>query len=134
MPNLTPAPTPLFPTHNDHPRSASWPEVRHAWLMFHDYCAFCGAAVSLEVHHIRPFHLHPELELEPTNFVTLCEGAPQCHLHVGHLGNWDSFNPALIADAELRQVVGSVAWRAAQLAPAPVPNPLAQPQPNPAPA
>ena len=85
----------------------------------HAYCAFCGAAVALEVHHIRPYHLHPELELDPANFVTLCEGSPQCHLHVGHLGNWDSFNPALIADPTLHQVVGSVAWRIAQRAPPP---------------
>ena len=30
MPNLTPAPTPLFPTHADHPCSDRWPAVRRA--------------------------------------------------------------------------------------------------------
>jgi hypothetical protein len=58
--------------------------------------------VKLDVHHIRPFHLHPDLELEPSNLITLCEadkGGVNCHLFIGHLGNFKSFNVDVKADA-----------------------------------
>lgn len=47
---------------------------------------------SVEVHHKKPFHLHPEYELDPDNLITLCEGKEfsslACHLVFGHLGNY----------------------------------------------
>jgi hypothetical protein len=52
------------------------------------------------VHHIRPFHLHPELELEQDNLITLCEKrAHDCHFQVGHFMNWSWFNPDVRVDA-----------------------------------
>ena len=84
------------------PRSDKWPEVRKAYLSNHGSCAACGGNVKLEVHHMRTFHLHPELELDPTNFITLCESGDNglnCHLLVGHLGNFKSFNQNVVADA-----------------------------------
>jgi hypothetical protein len=57
---------------------------------------------KLEVHHIKPFHLHPELELEPKNLITLCENKSDgvnCHLLFGHLGSFRSFNVRVISDA-----------------------------------
>lgn len=58
--------------------------------------------MKIEVHHIRPFHLHPDLELDPANLVTLCEadkGGANCHLLFGHLGNFKSFNVEVVSDA-----------------------------------
>ena len=86
----------------DAPRSDKWPEVRKTYLSNHGSCAACGGDVKLEVHHMRPFHLHPELELDPTNFLTLCESGNNginCHLGVGHLGDFKSFNVNVVADA-----------------------------------
>lgn len=83
-------------------RSGHWPTVRKQHLAAHPTCAVCGGADSLEVHHVRPFHLHPELELDPSNLVTLCEAKKDgvnCHLFFGHLGNFKSFNTTVGADA-----------------------------------
>lgn len=83
-------------------RSSKWPAARAQHLKYHPVCAVCGGAEKLEVHHIRPFHLHPELELDPTNFITLCEalkGGVNCHLFFGHLGNFKSFNTNVVTDA-----------------------------------
>ena len=84
------------------PRSGKWPTVREQHLAEHPVCEVCGGTAKLEVHHIRPFHLHPELELEPANLVTLCEAHKEginCHLLFGHLGNFRSFNAEVLADA-----------------------------------
>ena len=81
-------------------RSSHWPAVRNAWLKDHPTCAACGRTDHLNVHHKRPFHLWPALELDRTNFLTLCENTPeQDHLIVGHFGNWKRFNPDVEADA-----------------------------------
>jgi 5-methylcytosine-specific restriction protein A len=83
-------------------RSGHWPTVRKQHLALHPVCEVCGGAVKLEVHHIRPFHLHPDLELDPANLVTLCEankGGANCHLLFGHLGNFKSFNVEVTTDA-----------------------------------
>jgi 5-methylcytosine-specific restriction protein A len=84
-------------------RSNHWPKVRKEHLEKNPTCAVCGGNKKLEVHHIRPFHLHPNLELEPTNFVTLCENMKEginCHLLFGHLGNFKSFNVNVIKEAQ----------------------------------
>lgn len=83
-------------------RSPRWPTVRKQHLAQHSSCAVCAGTAKLEVHHIRPFHLHPELELDPSNLVTLCEagkGGANCHLLFGHLGNYKSFNTSVLSDA-----------------------------------
>lgn len=83
-------------------RSSHWPTVRKQHLAFHPTCELCGGSAKLEVHHIRPFHLHPDLELEPSNLITLCEAdkdGVNCHLLFGHLGNFKSFNVEVITDS-----------------------------------
>lgn len=80
-------------------RSPHWPAVR-AWKLKHfPTCAACGGAEKLEVHHKMPFHLWPDLELDQDNLITLCESERQCHLHIGHLGNWSKYNPNVDQDA-----------------------------------
>lgn len=80
-------------------RSPRWAAVRAQWLKWHPTCAACGTRDKLEVHHIRPFHLHPELELDSLNLLTLCENGGNCHLVFGHLKSWKSHNPAVCAHA-----------------------------------
>jgi 5-methylcytosine-specific restriction protein A len=81
-------------------RSPEWHTVRNDYIKDHNYCRCCGSRDNLEVHHIKPFHLHPELELDPTNLITLCEGDNKCHFNIGHLRNWKTFNEKVIEDAK----------------------------------
>jgi len=78
-------------------RSSDWPKVRKAHLESHPVCEVCGSAKKVEVHHKKPFHTNPDLELEPSNLITLCEGKEFssiiCHLTFGHLGNYKDENP-----------------------------------------
>jgi len=83
-------------------RSSKWPAVRKAHLQKFPTCAVCGGTKKLEVHHKASFSDHPELELEPTNLITLCEASKSCnhHLFVGHLGDYKKINPTVVEDAE----------------------------------
>ena len=81
--------------------------VQRAWvttrakrdhLRRHQECAHCGIKamllrVRLEVHHVIPVHVRPDLAAESTNLVTLCAA---CHWHIGHLGNWNGWNSKLL--------------------------------------
>lgn len=82
-------------------RSGKWPTVRKAHLAKNPSCEVCGGTKKIEVHHIKPFHLHPELELDPSNLISLCEGASDvnCHLLFGHLGNFKSLNKNVVEDS-----------------------------------
>lgn len=83
-------------------RSSHWPTVRKHYLGMHPVCAVCGGSEKLEVHHVRPFHIHPDLELDPGNLITLCEsnhGGVNCHLAFGHLSNFKSWNESVRDDA-----------------------------------
>ena len=84
-------------------RSSHWPTVRKQHLQRHPTCELCGGSAKLEVHHKRPFHLHPELELDPANLITLCEAGKDgvnCHLLFGHLGSFKSFNVSVDTDVQ----------------------------------
>lgn len=84
-------------------RSGSWPRVRRDFLKKNPRCVVCGGNKKLEAHHILPFHSHPELELDENNLITLCENKKEgifCHLFVGHLGSFRSYNVQVIQDAE----------------------------------
>jgi 5-methylcytosine-specific restriction protein A len=85
-------------------RSPKWITVRAKFLKENSSCAACGGKNNLNVHHIKPFHLYPELELEPSNLITLCECNQKginCHLLVGHLGNFKSINPYIFQDLKV---------------------------------
>lgn len=87
-------------------RDPAWQKVKNEWLKDHHECAACGATTKLQVHHKNPFHLHPDQELDPNNFITLCETSNHgviCHLLFGHLGDYRSFNDNVVSDAQ--------AWR-----------------------
>lgn len=83
-----------------HPRSSKWPNVRKAHLEKEGACAACGTTKNLEVHHVQPFHLFPDLELEQSNLITLCETTSHNdHFLFGHCLNWRQFNPNVRDDA-----------------------------------
>lgn len=82
-------------------RSSGWHRVRADYLEKHPTCAACGADEDLQVHHIKPYHLFPELELVEGNLITLCEKpGHSCHFTFGHLHDWYSYNLAVRDDAE----------------------------------
>ena len=82
-------------------RSGKWPALRRKFLELHPACAACGSTEDVEPHHIRPFHLHPELELDADNLVGLCE-KHGCHLAFGHNYDWHAFNPHVLEDCRIQ--------------------------------
>lgn len=83
------------------PRHRDWRKVRAEHLLSQPYCMVCGSTKGLQVHHIKPFHLYPELELEPNNLLTLgtkCSSGNH-HYLFGHFENWHSFNPDVAVHA-----------------------------------
>ena len=81
-------------------RSNHWPTVEKHFREAHPTCAACGGNKRLNIHHIKPFHIFPQLELDPTNLITLCMGTKECHLRLGHLGDFKFWNPNIIKDAD----------------------------------
>lgn len=81
-------------------RSSRWPSVRKAHLKLEPACRACGGTSKLEVHHIAAFSDRPDLELDPSNLVTLCESPTHnCHLIWGHFLNWRLINPDVVTDS-----------------------------------
>lgn len=86
-------------------RSGQWPAVRAQFVKHNPKCAACGSVAELNVHHVLPFHTHPELELETDNLITLCRTH---HWFVGHdpdgprgpqKPDWKKSNPSVRRDA-----------------------------------
>lgn len=85
-------------------RSTKWTQVRKKFLKSNPNCAVCGSVKKLEVHHKKPFHQHPGLELSESNLITLCESKKNgvtCHLLFGHLGNYKSINTHVDEDVKM---------------------------------
>lgn len=77
-------------------RSSSWPRVEREFLAKNPSCAACGSMEHLNVHHKMPFHLHPELELEESNLITLCMSEDRhCHLLIGHGDSFKAYVPGV---------------------------------------
>ena|SRR3990167_10369880 len=72
-------------------RSPRWSQVRKTNIK--KECECCGKKGTLfkpcELHHILPFHISPENELNPENFLTVCR---DCHYLLCHLRDWKSWN------------------------------------------
>jgi hypothetical protein len=85
-----------------HERSPHWSRVAMEHRLREPRCVACGyKGKKLQVHHIKPFHLHPHLELDPQNLITLCEArGREHHLLLGHLDAWNSYNEHIRADAK----------------------------------
>ena len=50
-------------------------------------CAWCGRTKRLEVHHVVPISVAPELAASEDNMLMLCR-KPACHLIIGHDGDF----------------------------------------------
>lgn len=81
-------------------RSSHWDKVRDDFVASHPTCAACGSTKKLQVHHIMPFHLRPELELDPSNLIVLCMDVNECHLEIGHGGSFRCYNPRVVVRAQ----------------------------------
>jgi len=71
-------------------RSPQWKEVRSEYIQAHPECEICSSKDALNVHHIYPYHLFPEKELDVGNLITLCR---RCHFVYGHKKNWNDYDP-----------------------------------------
>src|SRR5574343_64887 len=90
-------------------RSGAWPRVRREHLDHQPACVACDSRESLNVHHIKPYHDSPELELDPDNLVTLCR---RHHFYLGHdpdgpkgpaVPDWHKANPDVLRDAAIER-------------------------------
>ena len=82
-------------------RSPKWPGVQKLHLKFHPVCESCGSTNKLNVHHKKPFHLFPQLELDMNNLITLCmDPEKECHILIGHGDNFKDYNPDVEVDAQ----------------------------------
>lgn len=90
-------------------RSPEWSNLRDEFIRNHPVCFLCGTAKDLQVHHKKPFHLYPELELDPDNLITLCTSKYwgfNCHLIAGHGGCYKFENPWIMEDIEKLKIIG----------------------------
>lgn len=85
-------------------RSPQWSKTRKKFLKENPTCAACGGKRLLQVHHILPFDDRPDLELDPNNLITLCMAKYDCHLHIGHGGNYRFYNPDVVAVAAMVRI------------------------------
>jgi len=82
-------------------RSGKWVTVRKKFLAKNKKaglgCAACGNTVGLQVHHVRPYHLHPELELVESNLRVLCSSVTglECHELLAHGGSFKAYVPII---------------------------------------
>lgn len=85
------------------PRSPEWGKTKKLFAKKNPkICAICGTKKLLQLHHKVAFHTHPELELELSNLVWLCEGMERnCHRGFGHLGNFKSINETIEEDIKI---------------------------------
>lgn len=83
-------------------RSGSWRRLRIAFLQINPTCAACGSSRSVIPHHIIPFTVDPSLFLVIENLLPLCDpgGVDRgCHLRIGHLGSFTTWNPDAVDQA-----------------------------------
>lgn len=84
----------------EHLRSPRWRKVRDEFLLENDFCAACGTHKHLQVHHMKPFHLEPSLELDKNNLIVLCMDTEECHLSIGHGDSFQFYNPHVVEDVK----------------------------------
>jgi 5-methylcytosine-specific restriction enzyme A len=80
------------------PRSGKWPRLERIHLADHPFCEVCGTKEEVVGHHMLPFHLFPEHELDPDNIISLCNSRLH-HILVGHGMNFKDYNPDVKKDA-----------------------------------
>lgn len=93
-------------------RSPHWGKFKKAYFKkYGKACEVCGRKSFVQLHHVIPFHVRPDLELMEWNVVGLCEPphkVRKCHLIYGHLGDWRWFDP------DVKEVAASVKKKIAE--------------------
>ena len=80
-------------------RSSQWSQTKRDFEILHPkICPVCGTKKKIELHHLKPFHLSPELE---NDFNNLMWGCRDHHYFVYHLMSWKSFNINAKEDAKV---------------------------------
>jgi len=79
----------------------NWRKLRADVLKYYGECGACGNEKELEGHHVYPRHLFPEYALSWLNIIILCD---DCHLRLGHWGNYKEYNPDIKAHCEMLTV------------------------------
>ncbi len=85
-------------------RSSKWRKTRKRFLSDNPTCFVCNSKKKVEVHHIIPFHIAPDLELKFENLMSLCENGKfgiVCHILLGHEGNYRKTNFTCERDATI---------------------------------
>lgn len=74
--------------------------MRNEYIKNNPRCIACleDDPKKLQVHHLIPYSLYPEGEYDQENMATLCK---ICHLLLGHLKNWCSYNPTCLSDCRI---------------------------------
>lgn len=81
-------------------RSRHWGAFSDWFIAENSLCEGCGTHRHLQVHHVKDFARNPHLELDWSNLSALCMDERECHLRLGHGGNFRFSNPGLRADLE----------------------------------
>lgn len=76
-------------------RDPGWGALRREIIAEFKQCAACGSKKELEAHHVVPFHLAPEREMDKRNLIVLCRDD---HYTFGHFKNWKRWNPDVRRD------------------------------------
>ena len=68
----------------------SWQKCRKKFLKkVGKSCVCCSNKKKIQVHHVLPRHIRPDLAVDMTNLIALCAS---CHLRIGHLGSYFTYN------------------------------------------
>lgn len=82
-------------------RSGKWRSVERHFLALHPNCEACGGTQEVVGHHVEPFHLRPDKELDARNLIALCN-KHGCHFTHGHCFDWQAHNPHVREDARVQ--------------------------------
>jgi hypothetical protein len=77
----------VYPIIGGVPRSPQWPKKEKEFKSAHPECSCCLSKNNLQVHHKKPYHTNPELELVDSNLMTVCR---YCHFVICHENNWSN--------------------------------------------
>lgn len=77
-------------------RSASFDALAQSVIALRARCCACAGSAQLQTHHVV---VGSALEFERSNILVLCMGANECHLRIGHGGDWRRRNPTVVFDA-----------------------------------
>ena len=99
------------PIYGGRKRSPKWRALSDRFLKEHPACAATGRikgkGIIVVAHHIIPYHVQPDLELEWENLIPMSEGGTwNAHLWMAHLGEWADWNPRIREDAaEMKELL-----------------------------